>query len=109
MVRWVKSKIEFGFMRDEIVPHRMETKHQHDRENSTMVIGLGHMVLVFAMLSGCLFLSALTLLCESLRWKTLQVGGLQYYLASKIESYRPLGSRRSSHLGSEVSGSDSLT
>ena len=99
-------------MRYDILPHfahRMEINHQHERENSTMVIGLGHMILIFATLSGCLFLSMLTLLCESLRWKLLQVGGLKKYLESKIESDRPMGSRRSSNFGSVLSGSDSLT
>ena len=87
----------------------MEINHQHEQENKTMVIGLGHMVLVFVMLSGCLLLSMLTLLCESLRWKMIQVGGLQDYLVSKIEWYRPMGSRHSSNFGSVVSGSDTLS
>ena len=99
-------------MKPEILPHfthRMEINHQHAQENNTTVIGLGHMVLVFVMLSCCLLLSMLTLMCESLRWKVIQVGGLQDYLVSKIESYRYSGSGRNSNFGSVASGSDSLS
>ena len=55
----------------------MEINHRHEQENSTMVIGLGHVILVFAMLFGCLAFSMLTLLCESLWWKAIRLGGLK--------------------------------
>ena len=37
----------------------MEINHWHEQENSTMVIGLGHIICVFIMLFACLAFCAL--------------------------------------------------
>ena len=54
---------------------RMGTNHEGGRENNSMVIGLGHMVLLFMMLLGSLVLSIITLACESVTRKVLKLYG----------------------------------
>ena len=53
----------------------MGANHEGGRENNSMVIGLGHMVLLFVVLLGSLVLSMITLAGESVAWKVLKLCG----------------------------------
>ena len=70
----------------------METKHQHRHEPNTMVIGLGHMVLVFVMLLGSLVLSMITLLGEYVTCRVLKYGAgrLNYQEYNMVTAIRDI-------------------